>query len=101
MVEGVAHSHRVDVWSLGVLCYEFLYGVPPFEAAGHSDTYRRILKVDLRFPETPNVSEGAKDLVRALLLRQPEQRLELKALLKHPWIVAHASGLEKLTSHGV
>ena len=48
MVEGVEHDSGVDVWSLGVLCYEFLYGSPPFEAAGASDTYKRILRVDLR-----------------------------------------------------
>ncbi|KAG6500825.1 serine/threonine-protein kinase Aurora-2-like isoform X1 [Zingiber officinale] len=32
MVESVQHDASVDIWSLGVLCYEFLYGVPPFEA---------------------------------------------------------------------
>jgi serine/threonine protein kinase len=26
MVEGSLHDSNVDVWSLGVLCYEFLYG---------------------------------------------------------------------------
>ena len=26
MVEGAPHDASVDVWSLGVLCYEFLYG---------------------------------------------------------------------------
>lgn len=51
---------QVDVWSLGVLCYEFLYGSPPFEAAGHQETYRRIIKVDLRFPDKPARSEEAK-----------------------------------------
>ena len=31
MVEGKDHTERVDHWALGVLCYEFLCGVPPFE----------------------------------------------------------------------
>lgn len=41
VVESSEHDANVDIWSLGVLCYEFLYGVPPFEAKEHSDTYRR------------------------------------------------------------
>ena len=61
---------QVDVWSLGVLCYEFLYGMPPFEAVGHSDTYRRILSVDLNFPKVPERSSGAKDVIRKVRLRQ-------------------------------
>jgi len=45
MVEGRDHDYAVDVWSLGVLAYEFLVGTPPFEAEGHSETYKRILRV--------------------------------------------------------
>jgi len=61
MVEGRAHDEKVDLWSLGVLCYEFLVGKPPFEAEGNSATYRRITKIDLHFP--PHVSDGARDLI--------------------------------------
>ena len=35
MIEGKAHDKNVDLWSLGVLCYEFLVGEPPFEAEGN------------------------------------------------------------------
>lgn len=37
MVEGQPHDKKVDIWSLGVLAYEFLVGNPPFEAQGHSE----------------------------------------------------------------
>lgn len=45
MIEGRTHDEKVDLWSLGVLCYEFLVGKPPFDAKTHEDTYRRISRV--------------------------------------------------------
>lgn len=36
---------QVDLWGLGVLCYEFLLGNPPFEAGTQRETYQRICKV--------------------------------------------------------
>ncbi|CAA7403464.1 unnamed protein product [Spirodela intermedia] len=90
MVEKKAHDHAVDNWTLGVLCYEFLYGVPPFEEEDQGNTFRRIMKVDLRFPPTPYVSAEAKDLISKLLVKDSSQRLSLQKILEHPWIVKHA-----------
>jgi serine/threonine protein kinase len=61
MIEGKMHNEKVDLWSLGVLCYEFLCGNPPFEAESHSDTYHRISKVELHFPS--HVCAEARDLI--------------------------------------
>ena len=47
---GEYHDEKVDLWSLGVLCYEFLAGKPPFETESHQETYKRILSVDIRWP---------------------------------------------------
>jgi aurora kinase len=85
MVEGREHDEKVDVWSLGVLLYEFLCGNPPFEAEGHSATYRRISRVDLQFPDY--LSSDAQDLIRRLLVKEPSRRLALKDIPKHPWVV--------------
>ena len=63
MIEGRAHDDKVDLWSLGVLCYEFLVGVPPFEdQSGYTATYMRISKVDLHLPDY--LSTEASDLIR-------------------------------------
>ncbi|KAI8469075.1 MAG: serine/threonine protein kinase [Monoraphidium minutum] len=94
MVEGREHDEGVDVWGLGVLAYEFLFGAPPFEAAGHQETYRRIVRVDLRFPDAPAVSDSAKDFVRRLLVKDAGARMRLEDVEAHPWVTANADPQE-------
>lgn len=95
MVAGDYHDEKVDLWSLGVLCYEFLCGKPPFETASHQETYQRIINVDLKFP--PHVTSGAQDLMRKLLQKKPANRLPLDQVMKHPWI-SEMMNLPKVTS---
>ncbi|KAK3230702.1 hypothetical protein Dsin_002583 [Dipteronia sinensis] len=90
MVENKAHDYAVDNWTLGILCYEFLYGATPFESETQSDTFKRIMRVDLSFPSTPPVSEEAKNLILRLLVRDSAQRLLLQKILEHPWIIKNA-----------
>eukprot|EP00607_Mallomonas_marina_P005533 CAMPEP_0182427952 /NCGR_PEP_ID=MMETSP1167-20130531/20915_1 /TAXON_ID=2988 /ORGANISM="Mallomonas Sp, Strain CCMP3275" /LENGTH=302 /DNA_ID=CAMNT_0024610559 /DNA_START=114 /DNA_END=1022 /DNA_ORIENTATION=- len=85
MVEGRDHNETADIWSLGVLTYEFLVGSPPFEAEGARATYRRISNVDLRFP--PSVPTGARDLISRLLVKDQNKRMRLTDVPRHYWIV--------------
>lgn len=56
MIEGRMHDEKVDLWSLGVLCYEFLVGMPPFEAQTYQETYRRISRVGCYFQFLPRAA---------------------------------------------
>ncbi|XP_069687075.1 aurora kinase C [Periplaneta americana] len=89
MVEGKTYDEYVDHWCLGVLCYELLVGRPPFEANNANQTYSRISKVDLQFPD--HVSKGARDLIVKLLRKSPKERLSLPNVMRHPWIVSNMS----------
>ncbi|OMO78635.1 hypothetical protein CCACVL1_14257 [Corchorus capsularis] len=93
MVENKAHDYAVDNWTLGILCYEFLYGSPPFEAESQRDTFRRIMNVDLSFPPTPHVSMEAKNLISRLLVKDSYKRLSLQKIMEHPWIIKNADPL--------
>jgi aurora kinase A len=89
MVNEKVYDEKVDLWSLGVLCYEFLVGSPPFEARNTQDTYKRIVHVKYNFPSY--VSDEARDLISRLLKREPSERLPLDQVMVHPWILKHVS----------
>ncbi|MCI4387018.1 hypothetical protein PGIGA_G00069320 [Pangasianodon gigas] len=89
MIEGKTHDEKVDLWSLGVLCYEFLVGNPPFETKSHEETYRKISRVEFTYP--PHVSEGARDLISRLLKHNPMHRLPIQGVLTHPWVVENST----------
>jgi aurora kinase len=84
MINRQSHDSNVDLWCLGVLMYEFLVGQPPFLADTNPETYKKIREVSFQFPD--HVSEDARDLIRKLLVRDPNQRLKLEDALKHPFI---------------
>ncbi|KAL4646318.1 aurora kinase A-A-like, partial [Arapaima gigas] len=88
MIEGRMHDEKVDLWSLGVLIYEFLVGKPPFESKGHEETYRRISKVEFSYPS--HVSPGGRDLIGKLLKHNPLHRLPILDVLCHPWVVQYS-----------
>ncbi|KAH8425646.1 aurora family serine/threonine-protein kinase [Aspergillus melleus] len=86
------YSEKVDLWSLGVLTYEFLVGEAPFEDTPVM-TQRRIARADMSVPSF--VSPEAKDLIKRLLVLEPEKRISLDEIQRHPWILKHCVKEEK------
>uniref|UniRef100_A0A8C8ENT2 non-specific serine/threonine protein kinase n=1 Tax=Oncorhynchus tshawytscha TaxID=74940 RepID=A0A8C8ENT2_ONCTS len=97
MIEGRTHDEKVDLWSLGVLCYEFLVGRPPFETKNNEDTYRKISRVEFTYPV--HVSAGSRDLIDKLLKHNPLHRLPIQGVLAHPWVVEKSTKTPTAMSH--
>ncbi|CAJ0552200.1 hypothetical protein HG530_008615 [Fusarium avenaceum] len=95
LLMGQGYNKTVDWWTLGVLLYEMLTGLPPFYDENTNEMYRKILSEPLHFSDV--VPPAAKDLLTKLLNRNPEERLgangsaEIKA---HPFF--HAIDWRKL-----
>ncbi|EPE07062.1 aur protein kinase [Ophiostoma piceae UAMH 11346] len=90
-----SYDEKVDLWSLGVLTYEFLVGEAPFEDTMVM-THRRIARADMTIPSF--VSPEARDLIKKLLVLDPDKRLPLDAVQQHPWIIKHCVKGERATN---
>ncbi|KAE9590062.1 putative protein kinase AGC-RSK-2 family [Lupinus albus] len=75
IIKGEGHGAAVDWWTFGVFLYELLYGRTPFKGSNNEETLANVMLKSLRFPDTPFVSFHARDLVRGLLVKEPENRL--------------------------
>ncbi|XP_033216733.1 aurora kinase B-like isoform X2 [Belonocnema kinseyi] len=77
----------VDHWCLGILCYEFLVGRPPFYSDSKQETYDKIKAVNIRWPSL--VTYRAKDLISRLIKKESHERIPLVDVKRHPWILAN------------
>ena len=67
------HGTGVDWWSLGMLLYEMLTGLPPWYTKDRRELFRRIQSAKLTFP--PSISRQAKSLIQGFLERNVNARL--------------------------
>ncbi|XP_057801100.1 calcium-dependent protein kinase 14-like [Salvia miltiorrhiza] len=82
------YGAEADIWSIGVMLYILLSGVPPFWAESETGIFNAILRghIDFSSEPWPSISNGAKELVRKMLASDPNQRLTAAQVLNHPWI---------------
>lgn len=83
--EGVNFSH--DMWSIGLITYVLLSGTNPFLGANDRETLNKIREGRWDFKDSlwTHISEDGRDFISRLLLYSPEERMDVKTALKHPW----------------
>jgi serine/threonine protein kinase len=73
---GTGHAYTADWWSVGVILFELLVGIPPFNAEHPQTIFDNILNRKIPWPEVPDeMSLEAHDLIDRLLTEDPNQRL--------------------------
>jgi serine/threonine protein kinase len=75
VIKGNKYGYGVDYWAMGVILYEFFYGMLPF---GHGETnqynvYKKIMEKDVVFPSKKFTA--LNNLIECLLEKNPKNRL--------------------------
>lgn len=84
VIEGESTGSAIDWWAVGVILYEFLVGIPPFNGDTIEETFDNISNMRIEWPKTQDgeeyLSPNARDLLEKLLTKDPNQRLGTKSV---------------------
>ncbi|XP_072727385.1 serine/threonine-protein kinase ULK3 isoform X5 [Ciconia boyciana] len=92
------YDARVDLWSVGVILYEALFGRPPFASRSFAELEEKIRSDRaVELPSRPLLSPECRDLLGQLLERDPLKRISFERFFAHPFVdMEHVPGPESL-----
>lgn len=89
MIDKNGHNEKVDMWCVGILAYELLVGITPFETPERTtrEAYRKIKALDFEIPKF--LSESARNFISKLLVTENSKRPDVQEMLNDPWILQY------------
>ena len=89
------YDAKADLWSVGTVLYEMMVGKPPFRASNHVELLRKIERGEdrIKFAEEVVLSDSMKKLIRALLKRNPVERISFGEFFSNTVIKDEIPGL--------
>ena len=79
------YNEKVDIWSLGTLCYEMIVGHCPFNGANMKELYQNVKAGNYTLPVS--LSEEIVDFIDSMLKQDPNQRFDTSQLMNHKFLI--------------
>ena len=82
MVAGKKYNGiKIDIWATGIILFAMLCGYLPFEDKNNEKLFDKILECKIEYPDF--LSEESKDLIKKILVIEPEKRITIPEIKKH------------------
>ena len=79
ILNGLNYSTKCDVWSVGVIVYELLYGRPPYIVRNLNELIVAVNRKDIKFPMSL-INKKLEDLLKRMLVYEEKDRISWKEL---------------------
>ena len=84
IINNRGHDEKVDIWCIGVLLFELLTGISPFQGFDVQTIKYNINRLNIAWQK--NMDRDAVDLIKRILKYNPEERISLENMLLHPFM---------------
>ena len=76
-----------DIWSIGVIMYIMVTGKQPFWGKNKDEVLNKVKngRYDMKSLYYSKCSNSVKDLIKKMLVTEPEKRMTVEACLEHSW----------------
>ena len=82
ILRGESYSSKTDVWSLGIIWFQMVYGHTPWKGKSAFNLLKEIEDGELVFPDTPQVSNEIKILIAGMLKLEELERLSWEEIFE-------------------
>ena len=88
------YDQKVDIWSIGTVCYEMIIGKSVFEANDLDELRRKVKEGNYILPTS--LSREMVSFINAMLQYDGKKRLNAKELADHPFLKKRISDFSKI-----
>ena len=82
----------IDIWSCGIIIFAMTCGFLPFEDVDNEILFKKIMKCKIEYPEF--LSKNVLDIMKKILVVDPNKRISLPEIRKHPFYLRGKSIFE-------
>ena len=93
-VNSLGYGKEIDIWSLGILCYEMLMGHVLFNEDSVKELIDKVEKGNYQIPT--NLSKEVVSFLNGMLQYDREKRLNINQLENHPFLKKRVSDFTKI-----
>ena len=83
MINNTGHDEKIDIWCIGVLLFELMTGMSPWQGNDVQTVKYNISRLRINWPK--QMDRKAADLIIKILRYNPEERISLRNMLMHPF----------------
>ena len=87
VIKKYPYNEKVDIWGLGVLIFELVFGYAPFSSTFNEERFNNIKAGKINWPkDLGDEYKDLKDLIEKILRVDPKERISLDEIENHPWL---------------